>query len=479
MHSNHKNITLEKDKVPLKEKLAYGIAGPVDILAVWVLVAVAHNVFNMELLLTPVQVGIILIALRFWDGIADPLMGWISDNTRSRWGRRRPYIIVGAVISACTYPLIWWFPSDFNQIQIMIWVIGFGILFYTCFTVWCIPFQSLLMEMTPDYDERTRVASFRSIFQSLSGLLVGACWMLSMLPIFHVDGVASPINGMRWISIIIAVVILILGPLPGFFVKERYYDKLIQNHGENSKTNLLTNLKAVFTCKPFVVLCVYIFLFLMSQSFYDTLERYVGTYYVFNGDWGRASDFTLIGTTIFVITNISMIHFFNKLSAKTSKIKCLFIGTFLVCVMPFISIFTFNPDYPYLQFVGTFLKGAGYAGIWLMVPSILADAIDYDEADHGVRREGAFASIFSWILKFSFCFGFLLSNPLLELTGFDAVNGSNQSELILDNLRYGLLIIPTILFLLALFSIKKFSLSREATNAIRQKLESVRGKINN
>lgn len=173
------NITQEKDRVPFKEKLAYGIAGPVDILSVWVLVAVAHNVFNMELLLTPVQVGIILITLRFWDGIADPVMGWISDNTRSRWGRRRPYIIIGAILSAITYPLMWWFPSTFDPNQIMLWVIGFGILFYTSFTIWCIPFQSLLMEISPDYDERTRVASYRGIFQSLSGLLVGEIYFFS------------------------------------------------------------------------------------------------------------------------------------------------------------------------------------------------------------------------------------------------------------------------------------------------------------
>ncbi len=472
-----KNITKDKDRVPLKEKLAYGIAGPVDILSVWVLVAVAHNVFNMELLLTPIQVGIILISLRFWDGIADPVMGWISDNTRSRWGRRRPYIIIGAILSALTYPLMWWFPASFDTNQIMLWVIGFGILFYTCFTIWCIPFQSLLMEISPDYDERTRVASYRGIFQSLSGLMVGACWMISMLPIFHVDGVASPINGMRWISIVISCIILILGPLPGIFVKERYY-KTLEKEKDRKKESVFNDIVGVFSCKPFIVLCAFIFLFLMSQSFYDTLERYVGTYYVFSGDWDIASKFTFLGTGIFVITNLIMIYFFKHLSVKTEKKKCLFIGTFLVCMMPFLSILTFTPDNPYLQFVGTLLKGAGYAGIWLMVPSMLADAIDFDEEKNGIRREGVFSSLFSWIIKFSFCFGFLLSNPLLELTGFDAVVSSGQSVDTLNNLRYGLFIIPSILFVIAFLSIFKFKLNRKEMENIRFKLEKSRGIIN-
>ena len=173
-----------------------------------------------------------------------------------------------------------------------------------------------------------------------------------------------------------------------------------------------------------------------------------------------------------------MIYFFNNLSVKTEKKKCLFIGTFLVCLMPFISIFTFTPENPYLQFIGTLLKGAGYAGIWLMVPSMLADAIDFDEEKNGVRREGVFSSLFSWIIKFSFCFGFLLSNPLLELTGFNAVNAGDQSIVVLENLRYGLFIIPSFLFVIAFVSIFKFKLTRKIMEEIRFKLENKRGVVN-
>ena len=298
-----------------------------------------------------------------------------------------------------------------------------------------------------------------------------------MLPIFHVDGVASPINGMRWISIIISFVILILGPLPGIFVKERYY-KTLEKDPARTKRNVFKDVSDVFSCKPFIILCIFIFLFLMSQSFYDTLERYVGTYYVFGGNWDIASKFTFLGTGIFVITNLSMIYFFNHLSVKTEKKKCLFIGTFLVCLMPFISILTFTPENPYLQFIGTLLKGDGYAGIWLMVPSMLADAIDFDEEKNGVRREGVFSSLFSWIIKFSFCFGFLLSNPLLELTGFNAINAGDQSTVVLENLRYGLFIIPSILFVIAFVSIFKFKLTRKTMEEIRFKLENKRGIVN-
>ena len=125
-------MSTPSDKVPFKSKLAYGLGGPVDILSVWVMVSIAYQVFNFELGMTFVQVATILMTLRLWDGIADPVMGWISDNTRTCWGRRRPYIFVGAILAGLTYPLIWWFPRELDQTEIMLWVIGTGIIFYTC-----------------------------------------------------------------------------------------------------------------------------------------------------------------------------------------------------------------------------------------------------------------------------------------------------------------------------------------------------------
>jgi GPH family glycoside/pentoside/hexuronide:cation symporter len=109
---------------------------------------------------------------------------------------------------------------------------------------------------------------------------------------------------------------------------------------------------------------------------------------------------------------------------------------------------------------------------------MLADAIDFDEEKNGIRREGVFSSLFSWIIKFSFCFGFLLSNPLLEMTGFDAVSGGEQSVAALDNLRIGLFIIPSILFIIAFLSIFRFKLTRKAMESIRLGLESRRGSVN-
>jgi GPH family glycoside/pentoside/hexuronide:cation symporter len=470
----------QSDRVPLRQKIAYGLGGPVDILSVWVLVSVAYNVFNMELQMSPTQVAIILMALRLWDGLADPIMGWVSDNTRTRWGRRRPYIFVGAILAAITYPLIWWFPMDLSHGQIMVWVIGFGILFYTSFTIWAMPFQSLLMEMTPDYNERTRVTSVRGIFQAFAGLFVGFCWKLSLLPIFQVantEGVMvdSPSNGMRFISLFIAVAILVLGILPAIFVRERYYEsKLVKSQ---KRVKLISGLKETLSCQPFLVLCGFTILFLLGTSIYDSYGRYVGVYYVLGGDWGMGATFTALGTILYTMCSLIMIPVFRSLSMKIGKNLCLYIATSIVLLSAASTWYTFRPDLPYLMLLNGALIGVGYAGLWLMIPSMQVDVVDYDELNTGERREGSFASVFSWVLKLSFCVGYLIAGPLIEMTGFDAALGGDQATEVLDKMRVGYLVIPVIALVVALIILKYFPINRAKAAEIRKELEARRGVV--
>lgn len=464
-----------EDKVPFSKKLAYAAGGPVDILGVWVMVSIAYQVFNFELKMTPTQVAVILMSLRLWDGIMDPLMGWISDNFRSKWGRRRPFILVGAILAGITYPFIWWFPTDMEPTQIMFWVIGFGIIFYTCFTVWAMPYQSMLMEMTPDYNERTRVAEIRGYFQTAAGFLNGWVWWLSMLPIFFIDGEASPVNGMRYISIAIGVIILVMGVIPALFVKERYYETdLIQNQ---KKVKLTDSLKETLTNRPFLILCVITIFFLLGTSIFDSYGRYVGTYYVLGGDWGEGAVFAGYGTIIYMAFSFMFIPLFRRLSEKVGKPKVLMLSMILVIVAVSTTWWTFTPTNPWFMLTNTAFIGAGYAGLWLMIPSMQVDVVDYDELKTGERREGSFASIFSWVLKFSFVIGFMISGPMIELTGFDANLDNNQAEGVYTTMRIGYIVIPVVALIIAMLLLRIFPITATKASEIRAQLEARRGKV--
>jgi GPH family glycoside/pentoside/hexuronide:cation symporter len=407
-------------------------------------------------------------------------MGWISDNTRTRWGRRRPYILVGAILAALTYPLIWWFPTGLSETEIMQWVIGFGVLFYTCFTIWAMPYQSMIMEMTPDYNERTRVAEIRGYFQSAAGLVVGFSWWLALRPMFAVaneagEMVPSTANGMRYISIGISVLIALFGVMPAIFVKERYYENELTSNQE--KVGLIKSLKDTLKNGPFVILSIFTIFFLLGTSIYDSYGRYVGTYYVLGGDWGKSSEFVVYGTFIYMICSMSLLPVFRNLSTKIGKVKCLTISVVIVLISSCTTWFTHNPETPYLMLINTVFIGAGYAGLWLMIPSMQADVVDYDEMVTGERREGSFASIFSWILKLSFCVGYLISGPLLEWSGFDASLEGAQPEAVLTNMRLGYMIIPMASLVIALILLRFFKITPEKAKEIRTALEAKRGEV--
>lgn len=469
------------DRVPFVKKLAYALGGPVDILSVWVLVSIAYPLFNMELQMRPLYVSILLMSLRLWDGIIDPVMGCISDNTRTRWGRRRPFILVGAILAGLTYPLIWFFPDGLSQEMILAWVIGFGILFYTCFTVWAMPYQSLLMEMTPDYNERTRVTEVRGYLQTLTGFVNGWIWWITLRPVFQVqihetgEMVASTLNGMRSVSLIIGAVIIILGVIPAIFVKERYYESNLTKN--QAKVNLFRSLHETLTNKTFVLLCAFTLFFLLGTAIFDSYGRYVGTYYVLGGDWDIASRFAGYGTVVYTLFSLSFIPIFRWLSERIGKTKCLAISVCMVLFSAATTWWTFNPAYPYVMLINTVFIGAGYAGLWLMIPSMQIDVVDIDELKTGQRREGSFAAIFSWILKFSFCIGFLISGPLLEWTGFDAALGGDQPAAVMRNMRIGYIAIPVTALALALGLLKFVHVSPERAAEIRKQLEERRGLV--
>jgi GPH family glycoside/pentoside/hexuronide:cation symporter len=243
------------------------------------------------------------------------------------------------------------------------------------------------------------------------------------------------------------------------------------------KLGLFRSLKESFSCGAFVILCVITILFLLGTSIFDSYGRYVGTYYVLGGDWDKASKFVALGTIIYTSVSLIMIQVYRWVSERIGKNKTLMISMLLVLFSVSITWWTNNPQHPYWMLINSFFIGAGYAGIWLMIPSMQIDVVDYDELHTGERREGSFASIFSWVLKISFCLGYMLSGPLLTMTGFHSGLEGPELEKALFNMRVGYIILPVTALIIALFLLKIFPLTHRKLLEIRGELEARRGKI--
>ena len=195
------------------------------------------------------------------------------------------------------------------------------------------------------------------------------------------------------------------------------------------------------------------------------------------GEWGRASWFVGLGTVTYTVVSLIMIQVFKSLSERIGKNNCLFISLGLVLFSVSITWWTNNPNYPYLMLINSFFVGAGYAGLWLMIPSMQVDVVDLDELHTGRRREGSFASIFSWVLKLSFCLGFMLSGPLLQWTGFSDDLQGVELEQALTHMRIGYIVLPVTALVIAAIVLKFFPLNAARLADIRGQLEERRGKV--
>ena len=280
---------------------------------------------------------------------------------------------------------------------------------------------------------------------------------------------------MRYLGIAIGALIMVCGIVPSLFVKERYYHSTVVQNQE--RIGLFTSLRMTFSNRAFVILCLLIVFFLLGTALYDGYGRYVGTYYVLHGDWDRGAIFAGYGTLVYTVFSLSFIPIFRVLSMRIGKPRCLSIAVSLVLVSAVSTWWTFTPDWPWAMLINTAFIGMGYAGLWLMIPSMQVDVVDLDELKTGQRREGSFAAAFSWVLKLSFCMGFLLTGPMLELTGFDASLQTPQPDAVLTRMRLGFLILPIVGLIVALALIRLFPIKPNDATRIRGQLESRRGTI--
>jgi GPH family glycoside/pentoside/hexuronide:cation symporter len=458
------------DSVPFREKITYALGGGAEIATSHVIGMMVYQVFSFNLEMTAATIGLVLMVFRLWDAFTDPLMGWISDNFRSRWGRRRPFMLIGGILGCVTFPLFWWAPTHFGETETAIWMTATGILFFTSFTIWSIPYQSMLLEMTPDYNERTRVAQWRAMVQNFGGGIVGWFWLLALLWKDPVTGEGDTVLGMRYLSILCGIAFLVLGTLPVWFNRERYYDLAKKQH-----VPLFKGLLQTFCNKPFQILIMISLLFIMGTQVVEQLQRFLSLYYVYDGQEDSSALLAGLGSTIWILTSVGCVPIYTYLSTKIGKRRTFAFSILMLAVASLSKLVLFNPDYPWLMLLQGFLYGPAYSGIWLMIPAISADIVDNDELSTGERREGSYASVFSNIIKLSFAFGAYAAGLIVTLSGFEESAKVVQDPEVYPRMMLLAAYVPAIACLAAWLLLRRFPISPESAAETRRILEERRG----
>ncbi len=459
-----------RDRLPAWIKTIYGASGMVNYFGGQLLKVLSASIFVAGMGISPAWIGIIFLLFRLWDGMVDPLIGWLSDNTRTRWGRRRPYVLVGGIFTGLLFPLLWIGQPDWSEAWKVGWLLGIGLIFYTAFSFWVIPYQSMMLEMTPDTNERTSISAYVALFGKFASIIGTWVWTLTQLSIFAdpVTGQPDSLHGMRIIGLALGLLILMLSIMPAFVVKERDPEFTARQ----PKTPFWATMFATFANRPFRLLALYALIFSFGINLVQGQMFYLRTYYTLKADTVLASKMIGIEGTGSMILGIVSIPLFTWLCKKIGKKQTLIASTIVILLATWLSWFTYTPAHPWWSLATGLMLTPGYTGMWLVLPSMLGDVTDDDELHSGKRREGSFNSVFSWLTKLSTSLAYGLAGVVVVACGFVIAKKADQSPEAFWNMRFCFATLPTLFLGPALYLLWQYKLSGKRMEEIRAQIDA-------
>jgi len=504
---NTQNTTSEtkpgNGKLSTGTKLAYGLGTTNDMWGSWLYPSIVWPVFNIFLHVSPSLVSLALMINRLADVFADPIIGWWSDNTRTKWGRRRPFILVGSILAGLLLPVLFMVTTGWGSTHLNLWVhwnLDFGFFTsnvdlrdltvsnyfwwmagssaaYICVVaVFNIPYQSLGNELTPDYHERTVLFSFKNALQKVAEVGTFFAATFVTLSVFNDEsGQPNILRGAQVYTAILGGIMILVGIIVFTFVKERYYEKLVIKQTERVK--LTEGIWKCLKCRPFRAQIAMALSYGLGTSMVGALGYYLTVYYVCNGDVALGSKWNFamgLASMVLGLAGIPLWAWIAKHSGKRVAMLCVQAAAILVFVGTW---WLYNPAIPWIQIFASGLIAFTQGGFWMLYGSMGPDVIDYDELETGKRREGAFTACGTWIMKVGLALGIGCSGIILDQTGFDSALGGNQLPAAITNIRLLFIAIPIGGLLLAMFALARFGLTPQKMDDIRQQLEARRGTV--
>ena len=469
--------TAKEDIVPFGQKLAFGSGHLANQLFPAAL-GVFMVVLVMSLGMNPVLAGLLGALPRLLDALTDPIMGFISDNTRSKWGRRKPYIFVGSVITGVAFMVMWQLNPEDSQTYNFVYFLIVSIFFYIGYTIFATPLIGLGYEMTPDYNERTRLMAVSQWMGQIAWMIAPWFWVIIYDPtIFE-----SAPEGARILSIWVGAICMVLGVLPAFFNKElilpensKQANLSMSELGANTK-EFLRGIKLTIKNKPFMKLCGATFLIFNGFQTIAQFAMFIIVYYLFNGDKVAAGSWPAwFGTVSALATAFLVIPIVTKISEKVGKKNAFVIATLISMIGYALKWWGFNPANPWLMFMPIPFLSFGIGGLFTLMMSMTADVCDLDELNNGERREGMFGAVYWWMVKLGTALALLTSGIVLQAVGFDQTI-DQQTVDTLTNLRLADIIIPIVTAAIAILIVWKYDITEKRALEIREALVAKRGK---
>jgi GPH family glycoside/pentoside/hexuronide:cation symporter len=463
------------DRVPLSQKVGYGLGSVIDMWGHWLYPSLAYQVYNIFLHMAPGLISTAQMIKIIVDAASDALFGWVSDNTRTRFGRRRPFMLVGGVLAGVGLPLLFAVGRGWTDMEYFAFMLVTTFLYVPVMSCFNMPWLSLGSEMTPDYHERTTVMAIRNAIQKGPELGLFFAAQATTLAIYN-DAAGKPdiLRGAQVYCAALGAVMVVVTVIIFLLTRERYYEHLV-NH-KQQKIPFADTLWRTLRCKPFRRLLTMALAYGIGTAMVSSLGYYATVYFVCHGDVALGSRWnTAMGVSGLVFGFLG-IPFFTFIARRLGKPTAL-ATVFSLAICAFIGDWWFyDPARPYLQLLACGFVAFTGAGFWTLQGSVVADIVDYDELETGKRREGSFAACQSWITKVGIALGVGASGWILQFTGFDA-KVHVQTEHSIFMIRVLLSGIPVLGLSIALITVLRFPLTERRMHEIRGALEARRGRV--
>lgn len=477
-----RTISKQAKKVPFGQKLAFGV-GMLANQMFPAAISIFIVVLVQDLGFPGWMWGVVSLVPRVFDAITDPIMGFISDNTMSRWGRRIQYVLIGAIVMGVAFSMMWQLHKgdsvDFNFTYFLIW----SLVFYLGLTIFSVPYVAMGYEMSDDFHERTDIMAVAQWIGQWAWVIAPWFWIIMYDAEWFPAGADAAVRELAiWVGIIFAICAMV----PALFIKgESTIDK---DYIPLSFNTIGPSLKEIgkgffqsfktLSSKPFRKLCVATFFIFNAFNTVAGFTFFIIVYYLFNGDAGAAGIWpTLFGSIGALITTFVVIPLVARISKIVGKKKAFLISQGISIVGYILFWFLFIPGKPYMFLFALPLFSFGIGGLFTIMMSMTADVIDLDELSTGQRREGSFGAIYWWMVKVGFGIAGGLTGAILSIVGFDSAL-EIQPENAIIGLRLFFTGLPIAGTLIAIWIMWDYDITEERAGEIRAALDK-RAKENN
>ena len=454
-------------QVPIGQKVAFGFGMLANqmfpaALSVFFVLLVENLGFN------PLAWGFIAFAPRLFDAVTDPVMGFVSDNTRSRWGRRRQYVFIGGLILGIAYIGMWQLYRENSQTYNFVYFMGWSLVFYLGLTIFSVPYVAMGYEMSDDFHERTSIMAVSQFIGQWAWVIAPWFWVLLGNREIFPDADA----GVRQLAVWVAIPCTIFALVPAIFIRSQstvHRDDFKPINAASIGSSLSDIWKSTFEAfaiPQFRKLAFATFLVFNSFEIIAGFTYFIILHHLFSGKDAGVWP-AMHGCIGALITTFLVIPAVALISKQLGKKKTFLLSQAISVVGYLLFWFLFIPGKPYMFLYALPFHSFGIGGLFTLMMSMTADVCDLDELQNGQRREGILGAVYWWMVKFGKAFAGLLAGLIMWIVGFDPDNVTTSA---MTGMRIAYSFLPIAGVLGAIWIMRNYDISEQRAIEVREQL---------